>query len=419
MKSTFFSLLLILPICLFAQDVETKIANMEQSLVDLENKRKGMLGQLEDLKLEFLRKNLKKNGLPKLESGEELIEHEAMSLVYSEEHEQAKWVSHIIMPDVTRGSASRSNDFREDPKVKTGTAIEIDYFLTTENPDGTKEYDGFGFDRGHLAPSADFRWSKKALSESYFYSNMAPQRPEFNRESWGELEAMMRGYMYHNKDAMLYVVTGPVLKEGLPVIERSVNKVSIPEHFFKVVVDLKNKRAIGFVMPNQLITYPIESFAKPINEIEELTGIDFFHALADGLEEELESMDDVKPWLSKASQDDVAPIHPPSLKPGQFNTVQAKRQVNKDKEVSVCGTVVYTKKSKKGNAMIYLDKNLVDPVFIIFVRKESLVNFSYDLLEDLKGQEICVSAKLGKIGETPTAFIEHEKQISLRNQPTK
>jgi endonuclease G len=73
-----------------------------------------------------------------------------------------------------------------DDKVSCGTAVEADYFLRTENPDGTHGYDGFGFDRGHLAPSADFRWSATALSESYYYSNMTPQRPGFNQESWAE-----------------------------------------------------------------------------------------------------------------------------------------------------------------------------------------------------------------------------------------
>ncbi len=405
--------LFLLPFSLWAQPIEDKIAIIEKKIEDLDEKKKALYSEIEDYKLQVLRRELLKNGLPKVNTGETLIEHEAMSLVYDEKHEQAKWVAHIIMPDVVKGNAARSNDFREDPKVKTGTAVEIDYFLTKTLPDGTLEYDGFGYDRGHLAPSADFRWSTKALSESYLYSNMSPQRPEFNREGWGELEAMMRGYIYHNPGSKLYIVTGPILEDGLPTIERSVNKPSIPEKFFKVALDLENERAIGFVMPNQRLAYPIETFATSIQEIEKLSGINFFHQLPDALENKLEAMNDPSPWMHKESVGDVLPLLAASLPKNHFNTIQAKRWKNRDKRVTVCGTVVHTKLSKKGNAMIYLDKGVADPVFIVFIRKEDLKNFSMDLQKDLPGQTIAVSEKIGKIGETPTMFIKNEKQFRI------
>jgi endonuclease G len=399
------------PFLLFSQDIEDKISSIEQELAALEKEKKVLIEKRADYKLEFLQQNLKKNGLPQVEEGETLIEHSAMSLVYSEKHEQAKWVAHIIMPDVIKGNVGRSNDFRPDEKIKSGTAVEKDYFLTKTLSDGTIEYDGFGYDRGHLAPSADFRWSMKALSESYLYSNMSPQKPEFNREAWGELENMMRGYMYQHPKTMLYVVTGPVLEDNLPVIERSTNKVSIPNKFFKVVIDLKNKQAIGFIMPNQRLSYPVETFAKSIDEIEELTGIDFFHDLEDELETKLESMNDVKPWLHQSNENDIAPIYAPSLPKNHFNTVQAKRFKNGDKKITVCGTVVQARTSRSGGAMLYLDKGMSDASFVIFISKDNLVNFSYDPTKELKGATIMVTDKVGALGEMPTMFISSEKQV--------
>ncbi|MGK0389462.1 MAG: endonuclease G [Maribacter sp.] len=406
-------LLCFCPFLLFSQNIEDKISDVEQQLVALEKQKKTLIGKREDYKLEFLQQNLKKNGLPLVDEGETLIEHSAMSLVYSEQHEQAKWVAHIIMPDVTKGNVGRSNDFRPDEKVTTGTAVEKDYFLTETGSDGKIKYDGFGYDRGHLAPSADFRWSVKALSESYLYSNMSPQAPDFNREGWGELENMMRGYMYHHPKTMLYIVTGPILEDNLPTIERSVNKLSIPNKFFKVVIDLENKQAIGFVMPNQRLSYPVETFAKSIDEIEELTGIDFFHDLEDGLENQLESIDDVKPWLHQSNKNDVVPISPPSLPKDHFNTVQADRFKNRDKKVTVCGTVVQTHLTKKGAVMLYLDKGMSDASFIVFINKENLSNFSYDPAKELKGSTIMVTDKVATLGKTPTMFISNEKQVAL------
>ena len=92
--------------------------------------------------------------------------------------------------------------------------LKKDFFLKQKKENGKYAYEGFGYDRGHLAPSADFRWSKKALSESYFYSNMSPQVASFNRECWADLEGLIRGYVYENKRDLI-VYTGPVLHEGL------------------------------------------------------------------------------------------------------------------------------------------------------------------------------------------------------------
>ena len=105
------------------------IAELENELKELDSKKEIILNKLENEKLKQLRTDLKSYGLPKLAKEEELIEHSAMSLVYSEEHEQAKWVAHIITKDIINGKQGRSNDFRPDSLVKTGSAVEKDYFL--------------------------------------------------------------------------------------------------------------------------------------------------------------------------------------------------------------------------------------------------------------------------------------------------
>lgn len=118
---------------------------------------------LEDLQLDEIQKELRTTFLPKIDTTEELIAHKAMFLVYDENHEQAKWVLHKISTNILEGKVARTNDFRIDPLVKSGSAEEKDYFLKTKKENGKYDYDGYGYDRGHLAPSADFRWSQKAL----------------------------------------------------------------------------------------------------------------------------------------------------------------------------------------------------------------------------------------------------------------
>jgi endonuclease G len=393
--------------------VEAQLAALQDSLNYYQLRIKGLQVRMEDVKLAKVRQDIRETGLPKVLSDEAVIEHLAMSLVYDERHEQAKWVAHIITPDIFQGREGRTNDFRPDSLVKTGSAVEADYFLQYLHPDSTIVYDAFGYDRGHLAPSADFRWSQRALSESYFYSNMSPQLGEFNRDSWAKLEDMFRAYLYKNPHTQLYVVTGPVLHEALPVIERGVNKVSVPETYFKIGVDLENKYAIAFVMPNAKADNPYAYYARSIDEVEQLTGIDFFPQLEDGLENLLEAQKDPAPMISFSEEDDVAPIHPTQLQRGSFNTVQAASYVGRNETITVCGTVVSAKLSSKGNIFLNLDRQYPNQTFSVTIFKDKAANFSYAPDETLIRKQICVRGKVTNFNGTPSMVIENENAIEV------
>lgn len=125
-----------------AQDITQKIKIKEDSVSFYQRQIRLLENSIEELKLARIREELKKHGIPKIQKGEELIEHSAMMLVYSEEHEQAKWVANIITPDILKGKEGRSNDFRPDPKIRTGSAEEQDYFLKTPDP---KAKSGFSY----------------------------------------------------------------------------------------------------------------------------------------------------------------------------------------------------------------------------------------------------------------------------------
>lgn len=138
------------------------------------------------------------------------------------------------------------------------------------------DYWNSGYDRGHLAASADFKWNRKALSESYFYSNIIPQHPQLNQGAWNKLEMQVREWAIDNSE--LIVVTGPVLKDELPKIPQGSFKVSIPEYIYKIVLDYYPPvyKAIAFIYPNKGIPYELEKHVVSIDSIELLTGIDFF-----------------------------------------------------------------------------------------------------------------------------------------------
>jgi endonuclease G len=407
-----FAVSFVLPYWCFSQNPEEQIKKIEIELTLLHKKEDSLLSKIENLKFQKINNDISKIGLPKLLPGEEVIHHLAYSLVYAEPYEQAKWVAHIILPDVVKGNEGRTNDFRPDSLIKTGSATEADYFLRIPLTDSTFKYDGFGFDRGHLAPSADFRYSKKALSESYLYSNMSPQTGALNRGRWAEMEDVVRQYVVRN-NVQIYVVTGGVLKEGLKKIERGANKVTIPEQYFKVALDYTNKRAIGFLMPNKECEYPVMNYACPIDSIEALTGIDFFASLPDEEENKLESNIDINKWVGERELGDALPLKADSLPRNTFNTVQAQYYIGKNENVKVCGTVVSTKLSSKGNVFLNLDKKFPKQIFTVTIFKDKASNFSYKPEALLFGKTICVTGKVTNFNGTPTMNIESEKAIEI------
>ncbi|HBF88562.1 MAG TPA: DNA/RNA non-specific endonuclease [Bacteroidales bacterium] len=383
---------------LFGQTVEQKISEKKTVLDSLVNAAKNVQIILEELKLEKVRSDIQKLGLPKTIETDTIINHLAMSLLYDEKHEQAKWVTHIITPDIIEGNANRSNDFRVDSMILTGSATKADYWYS-------------GYDRGHLAPSADFRWSKKALSESYYYSNMCPQRPELNRERWAELENTLRQNVIETNE-QLYVVTGGVLSENLPAIGE--NKVSIPEYVYKIALDIEGeeKKAIGFIMSNKYCSYPVMHYAVSIDSVEQLTGIDFFHALPDSIEDSLESNIDYKLWQKGKDEGNVNPLLPEELPKGAINSIDAKTLIGK--KAKVCGTVVSTKLSEKSGAtFINLDKKFPNSVFSITIWKNSRANFSYNPELELMDKKICVTGEIQDYKGTPSMYISNEKDVEF------
>lgn len=227
------------------------------------------------------------NYLPTHSYSSEVVYHKAYALQYDEKYEQADWVAYELTKDMVEGSKyKRSNKFRADPDVKTGSANPSDY---------TKS----GYDRGHLCPAADMSWDSVAMLESFYMSNMSPQVPGFNRGIWKRLEEEVRQWAVANKG--IYVVTGPILSENPPTIGK--NKVAVPNYYYKVILDYTEPeiKGIGFVLPNKFSSKPLYYYSVTIDFVEALTGIDFFPELPDSVEEKIEGTAEKGKWFDKTN----------------------------------------------------------------------------------------------------------------------
>jgi endonuclease G, mitochondrial len=230
------------------------------------------------------RSNAERPDFLPLSSTGQVIDHQYFWLSYDEEHEQAEWVAYVLTKEqLDMPWVERQGDFRPDAKVKTSSATPNDYRNS-------------GYDRGHLVPAADMAWDADAMRSTFVMSNISPQARNFNNGIWRELEELTRSWAKTCKK--LYVVSGPVLSQP-PKGTIGANEVSIPTAFYKVVLDAEssNPKAIGFIIPNEISFEPLTKFAVSVDEVERVTGLNFFANLLDkDTEMKLESRYNIDLW---------------------------------------------------------------------------------------------------------------------------
>lgn len=238
--------------------------------------------------------------LPRWEMGDPVYEYPGFTLWYDEETEQARWVAYeLTAEEALSTEAERTDRFLRDPHIATGSADGEDYHKS-------------GYDRGHLAPAADMRFSREAMEASFYYSNMSPQVPAFNRGIWARLEAQVRSWAIEN--GTLLVVTGPLFSD-----DRSIGpkRVAVPSAYFKVLLDYTEPEIKGaaFVLSNEGSNQALSFFFVSIDEVERLSGLDFFPFLPDETEAALESRRDPEPWFSSVPVPALVPVSAPVSAP--------------------------------------------------------------------------------------------------------
>ncbi len=191
---------------------------------------------------------------------------------YSADYRQARWTYHQLTRAQIEGPQGRTNRFQVDEELQFA-------------PVDPRDYTGTGYDRGHLVPAGDMKLNLRSMTESFLMSNVSPQLPGFNRGIWVRLENSFRKWVLELEAG--FVVTAPVLTPELP---RLAAGIAIPQAFYKIIYLPQESRMRAYLIPNaSLPAKGLEHYRATVNSIEDLTGIDFFAGLEDGLEERLES----------------------------------------------------------------------------------------------------------------------------------
>ena len=212
---------------------------------------------------------------PLQNTNEILLVREGYTVSYNKERKIPNWVAWHLTAAHTKGGNYRDGmDFYEDMEVPSPRATAEDYHRSK-------------YDRGHMCPSGDNKWSEKAQKQTFLYSNMCPQNHELNKGDWNDLEIQCRYWAKQMGD--IYIVTGPVFYNGVKHTIGS-HKVAVPDAFFKVLLDDNRKtKAIGFIYPNKPGHKDMNEYVVSVDEVERITGMDFFSMLDDRVEDNVEA----------------------------------------------------------------------------------------------------------------------------------
>lgn len=215
-------------------------------------------------------------------TSQEIIHHKYYTLSYKEKYEQAEWVAYELTDDEISYNEYKRPYFEIDKKVPTKSA-------------SYRDYKNSGYNKGHLCPAADRKFSKEAFTETFLMSNVAPQAYNFNAGIWNQLEKRVR--YWAKKRKKLIVITGGILNNDLKKIGK--NKVAVPQYFYKIIADVKNPKnihTIAFIIPQKNNHLALNKYATSIDDIERLTGIDFFYKLPESVQTKFEKKSSYFNW---------------------------------------------------------------------------------------------------------------------------
>ena len=223
---------------------------------------------------------------PQLSDNDFLVEHTGFALSFDETSNCPRWVAwELTAQEVETKAVVRGNDFRGDPLVPASHRVEA------------SDYRESGYDRGHMCPAGDMKWSSAAMSDCFYMSNICPQVGELNRRWWEHLESACRRWA--RQEGSVYICCGPIFRSSRRTKTIGVGvRVRVPNGFFKVVLSLRGgaEKAIGFVYSNRDSRQPMSSAVCTVDSVETLTGLDFFPLLPDSLEERVESSASLSAW---------------------------------------------------------------------------------------------------------------------------
>ena len=218
---------------------------------------------------------------PLKKTPEIILRKKSYVVSYNQDTRMPNWVAWQLTAEHIDGELKRMNNFHEEENCPRPRAT-------------LQDYKGSGWSRGHMCPAGDNKWSRDAMYDSFSLVNVCPQDSKLNSGVWNSLEMDCR--QWARQYGEVYIVCGPVLmKRQHETI--GPNKVVVPEAFFKVVLCMVGKpKAFGVVVRNNEGTKKRDLYYNSVDDVERLTGLDFFPSLPDDIEKVVEAKVNMDEW---------------------------------------------------------------------------------------------------------------------------
>ncbi|MCF0172919.1 MAG: DNA/RNA non-specific endonuclease [Bacteroidales bacterium] len=201
-----------------------------------------------------------------------LLQYTGFHVSYNEEAKVPNWVAYELTSKEAQSQTwPRDKNFYQDPDC---TLCQADY----------SDYRNSGWTKGHMAPAGDMKWDSLAMHSSCFYTNICPQAARLNNGGWKSLEETCRNWA--TQYGRIWIACGPIFSDTKNTI--GYNEVWVPDYFFKVIL-LKigeDYYCGGYIFTNS------EQYTRTIctvDEVENITNIDFFPLLEDSIEDVIEA----------------------------------------------------------------------------------------------------------------------------------
>lgn len=211
------------------------------------------------------------------------VKHTFYEIGFNTRYHLPAWTFYSLSKEhLSLANLERKGSFVNDPELNIPEAKSADYSAS-------------GYDKGHMVPCEDMSFSEQSMKKTFYYSNCAPQTTELNRGEWKVLEELVRNWGKEYGEVI--VISGPVFENNLKTIGE--DRIPIPNLFYKIILrhEEQTYKAISFLLPNITTTLnKLSHYVCSIDSVEKLTQLDFFNELPDNLEEQFESVSNIKAW---------------------------------------------------------------------------------------------------------------------------
>ena len=221
--------------------------------------------------------------LPAIQDKDIILVYTGFTIKYNPKYLIPDWVAYELTSEELNGEIPRASGFSMDPRYQGMQAMREDYSYS-------------GWDKGHMAPSADMKWSQSAMYESFYLTNICPQNHELNGRDWHILENRVRSWAL--KYGRIWIICGPIVtdKRYGTIGERA---VTVPDKFFKAILrqdEDGSYHAISFIFENDSTRQPPKNAVISVDSLETLTGLNLFTNLGDSIESYVEAHTSWSDW---------------------------------------------------------------------------------------------------------------------------